>query len=240
MKKMISLFLSVWLIISLPVFVFAEQKEIWRSAEKNDLCKNSTIEIKNEQVLITKIEREKADRFVVNEITVVPSLDSSTSEIVEKIKSGELSIRLQSNNPSSSPGGIVENSEHDSAISMLGWVRSTYSQKTYNAKSALKLIKCSGGATVSDPSVQLVSQNVIYACNGRSVSNNQLVTQRKERNPSMTSWSYNAPSTWVYVFDDAAALIGCSCTFTMKRVGSSTHTWSLIINANVRVTDFTI
>ena len=233
-KKMISLILAIHFLMALSTNVTAECSNDSEDNASIDLFALSTVKEDGNQVTLTSIIKESSGAFVVEQIAIIPNEGVSTSEIVEKLESHKIIITTNSSNNQPNGRHSVTVSEQDDSISMTGWVTSTYLKSYSNGMETLKLTKCSGGASVSDPTVQIISENVIYACSGHRITGG-FIEQRKERNPSnYSSWSYNTPSSWVYVYNNGIALVGGCCCFTMKRIrGTSSHVWTLTVSAPV-------
>lgn len=126
-------------------------------------------------------------------------------------------------------GGSAEKYTYDSTVSIKGYTTIYYNTKVTNNITYYLLTKVTGGYTVLDSSVQIVSQNVHYGEAGVTPADGNY-QKYYDYTPTYSSWSITTPFT-TYVYTPGGG-IGATYTINLKR-SSGTSRWTYALNNTI-------
>lgn len=127
--------------------------------------------------------------------------------------------------------GSQSDSKTDSSISVRAYSTVHYSVKSIKGPDGIKETSASGGWKILDSSASLSGRTVLLGTSGLSTANGFGTVQKVTHDPSGNTWSYDTPSSWVYVLKgNDYETVGATTTVTIHGHGSS---WKLQFTNNL-------
>lgn len=178
-------------------------------------------------VKLTKVNGSKS----ISSLTASNNLTTkkySTAQILKTTKSGDTTTQdvalttFVTVQPMAS--GSINDSKYDSTYSVKAYSTVYYSTSTINGASCIKFVKVVGGWNQLDSQVSLSGRTTWFGCSGPSSKTGIAIDQNTTKTTSANSFTYTAPTSWIYVIK--SGITSCSATLkvTIHRGGSS---WTL-------------
>ncbi len=246
MKKLLSIVLGMTIIMSIIPGAYA--KEIFDSEDNKAVVspnqyqpiKNSTSSVLISHDFLMESEIEQLSEGIVLSRDTLLSKQAGTESYVkelvciypgEGVSIRELETKINEVIVSQRSSGSKYESLPDDSYSLTAYTTIYYDRKTDDKGELIKLTSVSGGYTISDRQVKVISQSLEYGCTGFIEGGGTYMTQNADYGPSSSAWSINTPSSWKYVYT-SSPIVGAYYWLKLQRIGNA-YTWDLAITNNV-------
>lgn len=223
MKKLLTVTITVLCMLFISPLALAIDINSSNVTSKNqevlltrEYLSNATIIEENGYLQIVSDKQLSSNSYQKDTVILIPNAEKTVSEIHN-------SIDAFINNYTTRGSGSDYFEDWDSSGGLKAWTTVYYSTTTISGVEYLKVTKVTGGLSIVDPTYSITSHKVIIGCTGWSASSGY-----KEQNTTKTpglstfSWSYNAPTSWLYINTEAPiAVAGANYQIKIKRGGSS-------------------
>lgn len=227
MKKCLSVLLAIAVCFGFCATTYASSDE---NSSVNEpildytfLASSNIAEVDGNVVIIKETSNPLQGRSnISNEkretIVLVPNENSSAEDIMNDINSF-LSAR--------SNGSKFEEAS-DRNLSATIYTTIYYTRKTENKRNYILLTQVEGGVSHLDGFTSVVSQFVRMGCVDAYTQ-----SQKETKYPERLTWSYDTPTSWEYVYEDAnLSIVGAFYEVELKR-GSPNYTWKHELSNNI-------
>lgn len=198
MKKVLSLAFTI-------IMIFASISSSTVSAQNSYDTKNSKdnlyrIITKNNLVSNGYSRQEETYKFMQKDVIGKNTYSTTTVDVVSP-KSNFLDIVEESSTTARLGGGSNYKEKYDDAISNMAYTTVYYTESESNGNSYCTITSVSGGYINNDWTCKVISQKLSFGQTANTT------TYSTTKNPTGTSWSYTAPSTWKPIKTSTA--VGC-------------------------------